>query len=307
MSMFARSREMLGAAGGKQRFEPESDRDTTVDSEDEYGRALTPSTTDVESDCDRRLSEKGSLMGTLIISQQREGTVVHGSTRRLKWPPSARAEQRSLQIWDWDDTLFPSTWLNGQGLRLEDDAGAAPEQQVLLDAIAAEVEQTIRLALQTGEVVIVTNAEHGWVDQSCRKFCPTLHPLVDTLRVVSARSTYEEFGVFSPLEWKVKAFEREMGAFVPKAARLAHQHEVANLMSIGDSIHEREALLRASETMHYAMRRVKTVKLPERPDLPSLHKTHELLRKQLRTLVEHDGDLDLVVNPHAQQLQLYQF
>ena len=29
--------------------------------------------------------------------------------------------------------------------------------------------------------------------------------------------------------------------------------------SIGDSIHEREALLRASETMHYAMRRVKTV------------------------------------------------
>jgi hypothetical protein len=307
MSMFARSREMLGAAGGKQRSEPESDRDTTVDSEDEYGRALTPSTTDVESDCDRRLSEKGSLMGSLIISQQREGTVVHGSTRRLKWPPSARAEQRSLQIWDWDDTLFPSTWLNGQGLRLEDDAGAAPEQQVLLDAIAAEVEQTIRLALQTGEVVIVTNAEHGWVDQSCRKFCPTLHPLVDTLRVVSARSTYEEFGVFSPLEWKVKAFEREMGAFVPKAARLAHQHEVANLMSIGDSIHEREALLRASETMHYAMRRVKTVKLPERPDLPSLHKTHELLRKQLRTLVEHDGDLDLVVNPHAQQLQLYQF
>jgi hypothetical protein len=307
MSMFARSREMLGAAGGKQRSEPESDRDTTVDSEDEYGRALTPSTTDVESDCDRRLSEKGSLMGSLIISQQREGTVVHGSTRRLKWPPSARAEQRSLQIWDWDDTLFPSTWLNGQGLRLEDDAGAAPEQQVLLDAIAAEVEQTIRLALQTGEVVIVTNAEHGWVDQSCRKFCPTLHPLVDTLRVVSARSTYEEFGVFSPLDWKVKAFEREMGAFVPKAARLAHQHEVANLMSIGDSIHEREALLRASETMHYAMRRVKTVKLPERPDLPSLHKTHELLRKQLRTLVEHDGDLDLVVNPHAQQLQLYQF
>ena len=47
----------------------------------------------------------------------------------MKWPPSARTEQRSLQIWDWDDTLFPSTWLNGQGLRLEDDAGAAPEQQ----------------------------------------------------------------------------------------------------------------------------------------------------------------------------------
>jgi len=59
--------------------------------------------------------------------------------------------------------------------------------------------------------------------------------------------------------------------------------------------------------MHYATRRVKTVKLAERPDLPSLHKTHAMLRKQLRTLVDHDGDLDLVVNPHAQQLQLYQF
>ena len=30
--------------------------------------------------------------------------------------------KRRLMVWDWDDTLFPSTWISCQGLRLEDEA-----------------------------------------------------------------------------------------------------------------------------------------------------------------------------------------
>jgi hypothetical protein len=290
---FARSRQLYDQ---KHRIEPESDRETTVDSEDDM-RVLTPSTTDVESECD------GS---GLMSPHDRLTMAVCGHTRRIRWAQGQNMQNKSLQIWDWDDTLFPSTWINGQGLRLEDDEGASPEQQVLLDRLAKDVEQTLRLALATGDVVIVTNAELGWVDQSCRKFFPTLHPLVNTIKVVSARTSYEQIGVFNPLDWKVKAFEVEMCDFVPGAAYNFHGLQVANLLSCGDSIHEREALMRASDTLAHDQRRVKSMKLPERPDLHSLHKTHAQLRQHLKLVVDHDGDLDLVATPHFANLQTYQ-
>jgi len=307
--MFARSRQLYDH---KHRLEPESDRETTVDSEDEFLRVLTPSTTDVESEDGHRLGSVGEGRGNvcgqtgLVTQPTRDGVAVCGTSRRLQWQHGQSVKQRSLQIWDWDDTLFPSTWINGQGLRLEDEEGASPEQQVLLDRLAREVEGTLRLALATGDVVIVTNAELGWVDQSCKKFFPSMHHLVDTLKVVSARTTYEEFGVFNPLDWKVKAFEAEMCDYVPHAARTTYNVEVSNIMSCGDSIHEREALMRAAETLRLDQRRVKSVKLPERPDLQSLHRTHDLLRKYLKCVVDHDGDLDLVALPHLNQVQIYQ-
>jgi hypothetical protein len=309
MSLF-RSRQLYGG-DQKHRLEPESDRETTVDSEDEFMRVLTPSSTDVESEDGHRYSVDGqrlsvdSLSG-LVTCPTRDGTSICGTSCRFRWAPGYSVKQRSLQIWDWDDTLFPSTWINGQGLRLEDEGCASPQQQVLLDRLAKDVEQTLRLALETGDVVIVTNAELGWVDQSCRKFFPSMHHIVETLKVVSARTTYEEIGIFNPLQWKINAFEAEMCDFVPHAAWTTHGVPMANLMSCGDSIHEREALMRASDTLCTEQRRVKSIKLPERPDLNSLHKTHDLLRKNLKNFVEHDGDLDLVALPHLTQIQIYQ-
>ena len=82
---------------------------------------------------------------------------------------------------------------------------------------------------------------------------------------------------------------------------------MANIISLGDSIHEREAVLRASETLPLVARRVKSVKLQERPELTSLTKTHHLLRKYLKFFLEHDGDLDLMALPLQQQIHIYQY
>ena len=61
--------------------------------------------------------------------------------------------KRRLMIWDWDDTLFPSTWISCQGLRLEDEApDPAPAIRCLLNNLAFDVERTLRLALSLGNV-----------------------------------------------------------------------------------------------------------------------------------------------------------
>jgi hypothetical protein len=257
------------------RQEPESDRDTAADSDE------SPHGIDGEGRDGQYIDPESGL----ILHTAADGfTSIHGTTRRLSPDSSKRG---TLMVWDWDDTLFPSTWINCQGLRLEDDDEPPLETRRQLTALAREVERTLRLALSIGQVVIVTNAETGWVELSCRKFFPSLQPLVKTLRVVSARSTYEEPGFFSPLDWKIQAFAHEIRTFWPD------NNDVVNIMSLGDSIHEREALIRSCETLPETTRRTKSVKFPERPEATAMLRTHSNLQKYLKSVVEHDGDLDL--------------
>ena len=42
-----------------------------------------------------------------------------------------------------------------------------------------------------GQVAPVTNAEKGWVELSAAKFLPGLVPILDRIKVVSARTMFE--------------------------------------------------------------------------------------------------------------------
>jgi len=55
-----------------------------------------------------------------------------------------------------------------------------------------------------GNVIIITNAETGWVELSCKKFMPRVLPFLEKLRVLSARSAFEALYPESPSDWKVR-------------------------------------------------------------------------------------------------------
>ena len=73
-------------------------------------------------------------------------------------------------IFDWDDTLLPSSWLSVKGLRL--DYPAQLPQDVLdeLETHQESVCAVLTKAIQCGTVVIITNAETGWVQLSAQRF-----------------------------------------------------------------------------------------------------------------------------------------
>merc|ERR1719253_621808 len=77
---------------------------------------------------------------------------------------------RSLIIFDWDDTLFPTTELEVSGLM--DNPHLAPwEELAELQAAAIRV---LRSARSIGTTLIVTNSDHGWVHETAAKFFPGL-------------------------------------------------------------------------------------------------------------------------------------
>merc|ERR1719183_1966237 len=108
----------------------------------------------------------------------------------------------TLLIFDWDDTLLPTSWIQKQGLSLDADSIPTEEDKARLDAMAYHVMQTLHVACSYGTVIFVTNGERGWVEMSCDKFMPSLLPIVQGIKVVSARSMYESGDVPEPSDWK---------------------------------------------------------------------------------------------------------
>jgi hypothetical protein len=142
--------------------------------------------------------------------------------------------------------------------------------------------------------VIITNAERGWVQLSAKMWMPKVAEVINGFLIVSARTEYESMTCQHPIAWKARAF-----ADVTKD-HLAIHGDVRTLMSLGDSAAERQAALQVwppmvnDRTVH-----LKSIKLPERPSIATLDHAHAMLTPMLETLVDHEGHLDLVLNPEA--------
>lgn len=198
----------------------------------------------------------------------------------------------TLLIFDWDDTVLPSTWVQHQKLRLDEASEVTAQQREQLNEVATCVAETLRQAKQYGKVVLVTNAEKGWIELSCKKFLPTLYPVLEGIEILSARSTYETPQMTSPLDWKLRAFESEI-CRVYGSEILAEPTMRKNVLSLGDSVHEREALMRSTALFPNCLS--KSLKFVERPDISQIIKQHQLVTGCFNSIVHHVGNLDLLI------------
>lgn len=64
----------------------------------------------------------------------------------------------------------------------------------------------LELAITYGKVYIITNAADGWVEFSCRKFMPSVFPILAKIIIISARSRYESKFPGDVPQWKINAF-----------------------------------------------------------------------------------------------------
>merc|ERR1712070_411570 len=89
-----------------------------------------------------------------------------------------------------------------------------------LNMVARHVIKTLRRARRLGHVIIVTNAEKGWVELTCAKFLPEVFPHLEGIKVISARSAFEHVQPPSPVQWKWLTFHQEIAAFYQMQERL---------------------------------------------------------------------------------------
>lgn len=190
----------------------------------------------------------------------------------------------TIIVFDWDDTLLPSSFLSSKGYRVDAPVNC-PEVEKQLREHAESVISVLTLALKYGHVHVITNAEAGWVQLSARTFMPAVVPLLQKLTILSARTTYEPQFPDSPFRWKLKAFRDRI---MPNR-KLCYR----NVISFGDSHVEREAV--RTVTRNAANVRTKSVKFAERPSMEQLRRQIELVSNCFQYIFSHDQDLDLML------------
>jgi len=215
---------------------------------------------------------------------------------------SSSSDKETLIIFDWDDTLLASSFLSAKGYRLDTDKSKIVDVDAGLRDLEQSIIAVLTLALQYGDVHIVTNAETGWVQLSAAKFIPAVVPLLHRVTVLSARSTYEGRYPDAPLKWKYYAFQDKL------APLFADPKKQKNILSFGDSHVEREAV--RAVTRGFPNTRCKSVKFAERPSLEQLRRQIELVTNCFQYIHHHEGDLDLqltvTINNNTNQPQQQQ-
>eukprot|EP00425_Heterocapsa_triquetra_P039364 CAMPEP_0195087744 /NCGR_PEP_ID=MMETSP0448-20130528/27502_1 /TAXON_ID=66468 /ORGANISM="Heterocapsa triquestra, Strain CCMP 448" /LENGTH=394 /DNA_ID=CAMNT_0040121337 /DNA_START=115 /DNA_END=1296 /DNA_ORIENTATION=+ len=226
-----------------------------------------------EEDFDDIPSETSSAEHDDVDDERRSACESSGEASCEAAAETRFTAEETVLIFDWDDTILPSSWVQRHGLRLDEASEVLDWQLEQLAEVASVAAETLRIAKQFGTVVLVTNAERGWIELSCQKFMPQLMPLLETVRIVSARTSYKSAVCVSPIDWKLRAFEAEIRRLYGLA--LLEPEPRKNILSLGDSVHEREALMQATSSLPNC--RSKSLKFVERPDITQICKQHALV------------------------------
>lgn len=198
------------------------------------------------------------------------------------WVPKPQRPPRhqTVIIFDWDDTLLCTSFL--QDLQFTQ----LPEPVLrCLKEIENAVINLLSLALSLGHTFIITNAVKGWVEYSAAKHIPAILPVLQRVRVVSARSRYEPFYPGDMAKWKAETFL--------EVQRQLDSQVVTNVVSLGDSYFEMDAALVMGRQFEQAM--IKTVKFQEAPSPQELLKQQVLVCQEFEKIIGNARNLKVRV------------
>lgn len=216
--------------------------------------------------------------------------------KQIQTPPGPLNKKQFLKhnyiIFDWDDTLLPSTALMNAGITLQ---SVMMNKEVYNQFRQHEIHviKILQRAITLyAKCYIITNAETGWVELSAAKFMPNVVPLLNNIIIISARSMFQEYNINNANIWKTMAFRARVLALVNPKTEL-------NIISFGDSECERNALL--SISYQFKSARTKNIKFITGPTIEQLTRQLEMIVNNFQFLFQHDGNLDLMltITQHA--------
>ncbi len=208
------------------------------------------------------------------------------------WNPSLKPRQHnSIIIFDWDDTLFPTTFMTPEGVFDEDIKLSEKEKQKLV-LIEKYVFSLLTQALQKGKVYIITNAGYGWVEYSSKRFFPSIVELFSKIEIISAREKYEDKYPGNSRLWKIQAFLTLL--------KNVNVELVTNIICLGDSLYEIEAGRILASKFSNAF--IKTIKFKEDPKLDELIKQLSLVSHQFNLICSRIKNLTIRLEKKKREL-----
>lgn len=196
------------------------------------------------------------------------------------WVPQAQRppQHQTVIIFDWDDTLLCTSFLN-----FRQDQSPQPVVERYLKGIEKAAGRLLEQSLRLGRTFIITNAMTGWVEYSAAKYVPGLLPILQQVRVISARGNWEAQYPGEVSQWKIQAFL--------EVQRQLDSQIITNLISLGDSNFEMDAVHVMGKEFAQAM--IKTIKFRDNPSPEELLKQLELVAQKFEKIALNARNLKI--------------
>jgi hypothetical protein len=189
----------------------------------------------------------------------------------------------TLIIIDWDDTLYPTTWVMSNKIDLTDPKSRYKylkhfEQLDLL------LSATLKHMTTLGEVIIVTNAMPEWVGLSV-SVLPKTKKILEGIDVISARLNYQNNTKMA--DWKKLTFEELI-------IRRSKKHKYANIISLGDAEFEYNALINLYKLNTIPHKYLKSIRFAKSPDYDILLEQIQMIRKNIKQICTMTRQMDMI-------------
>lgn len=206
---------------------------------------------------------------------------------------------KSLIIYDWDDTLFPTTWF----LKNISPNLNSTNKQILiyiqkqLKFLDTSIYKLLDKSLQHATVIIISNAKYRWLNKSLTYLSLTNQLIKKNILMISTiDKCYYENNYLSNKQLslnneqinnlKINVFNKDINIYVNKSK---------NIINIGDSIYEFNAL--KSLCFKYFYTKIfKNIKLIIEPSLEEILEEHQILLNNVCKIINYDNNLDLTFN-----------
>jgi len=203
----------------------------------------------------------------------------------------SRHNGRRVIIFDWDDTLFPSSFIHQLNVKATDNL--TPYYKSIFHELGKRAEECINSARYWGEVIVVTNADEGWVQHCVKYFVPNLRQCLETIRVISARTNYEKFFPEQPLCWKAACFAHESTEIYQSTK--CHFRSAKEIISFGDSMDEYRATRIVAKQLSAVP---KSVMFIQSPNPVQLIGELAVLTKFMRSVCAYHDKKDFKISPN---------
>lgn len=186
-----------------------------------------------------------------------------------------------LIIYDWDDTLFPTSWMKNNNIDIENDNDIR-KYKLYFNDIDNSLYKLLIISLKFAKVIIISNAQKRWIYKSAQLCLPKTSKLIKLyIKIISANENYSNFVNIN--QWKICAFNNDIENYINSSR---------DIINIGDALYEYEALLSLKHKyMHYKY--LKNIKLVKDPTFNEIIDQQSILMKTLPKICVVNRHIDL--------------
>ncbi len=190
----------------------------------------------------------------------------------------------TLIIFDWDDTLFPTSWMVKNNIDLT-NKNTQQKYFILFSNLDSILYKLLTKLTKHGQIVIITNAVKKWIDMSCVMLPKTYAIINNNIPVLSARDLYKTQYPNDITQWKKHTF---------KKLAVETDNKYKNIISVGDAEYEFLATINLYDAKaHSKHKLLKTVRLFPDPSFESLMNQLDLLYNSFDKIITCNRHLDL--------------